>query len=105
MENHQGRDTEIKSKKNRPQDPYRGIGKFKYLELQRIMGLAIDSRSIKNLRPATGPNGICEYNNTREELHKELIEKYKITLTISSFKKPSQTLQNAIPKKYAKTYK
>ena len=90
---------EIKSKKNSPKDPYRGIGKFKYLELQRIMGLAIDSRSIKNLRPATGPNGICEYNDTREELHKELIEKYKITLTISSFKKAIPDFAKCYPNK------
>ena len=90
---------EIKPKKNRPQDPYRGIGKFKYLELQRIMGLAIDSRLIKNLRPATGPNGICEYNNTREELHKELIEKYKITLTINSFKKAIPDFAKCYPNK------
>ena len=78
---------EIKPKGKKPQDPFRGIGKYKYTELKTVIEKEIERSYINDLRPRTGPSGKCEYNNNREELYRELVEKYKITLTISSFKK------------------
>jgi hypothetical protein len=89
---------EIKQNINKPKDPYRGIGKYKYLELQKVIEISVKSASIKSLRPKTGPNGTCEYNNNREELYKELLAKYELTLTISSFNKAIADFVKCYPK-------
>lgn len=89
---------EAKPKNNKQKDPFRGIGKNKYTELKTVIKIEAERRSIINLRPKTGPSGKCEYNNSREELYKELVEVYKLTLTINSFKKAIADFVKCYPK-------
>ncbi|MEG0938965.1 MAG: hypothetical protein RSE32_07815 [Comamonas sp.] len=89
---------EIKPKSKKQKDPFQGIGKNKYTELKKVIEIEIERSSINNLRSKTGPSGKCEYNSNREELYRELLEKYKLTLTISSFKKAIGDFVKCYPK-------
>lgn len=89
---------ETKPKSKKQKDPFRGIGKNKYTELETVINIEVKRSSINNFRPKTGPSGKCEFNNKREELHRELVEKYKLTLTISSFNKAIGDFVKCYPK-------